>query len=253
MISPILHTRLRKTATDNGFELEQPAHEDWLGFASSQTPLCVWLSADAEQRLLVAVSQQNVADELASFAYPSPQAAPPGALGVLCAKDVPELNRLLRRVFQLSLTLPDELLYRFERIVKDRPNTTEVERLTVQRVGQELFRTALLNYWHGRCALTGLAVPELLRASHIKPWAACETDAERLDVHNGILLAPHLDALFDKGFMTFGDDGEVIVSKALGAQAVAVLGLENLERLKGLREEHARYLVWHRERVFRRG
>ncbi|MDC0682621.1 HNH endonuclease signature motif containing protein [Sorangium atrum] len=50
--------------------------------------------------------------------------------------------------------------------------------------------------------MTGLAVPALLRASHIKPWADCETDAERLDVYNGILLAPHLDAAFDRGFIT---------------------------------------------------
>jgi len=60
----------------------------------------------------------------------------------------------------------------------------------------------LLDLWEGRCAVTGLAVPELLRASHIKPWADCETDAERLDVYNGFLLAPHLDAAFDLGFIT---------------------------------------------------
>ena len=50
--------------------------------------------------------------------------------------------------------------------------------------------------------MTGLDVPELLRASHIKPWADCGTDAERLDVFNGLLLAPHLDAAFDAGFIT---------------------------------------------------
>jgi hypothetical protein len=52
--------------------------------------------------------------------------------------------------------------------------------------------------------VTGLAITELLRASHIKPWAARDTDAERLDVFNGLLLAPHCDALFARGFITFG-------------------------------------------------
>ncbi|MBL8636431.1 MAG: HNH endonuclease [Myxococcales bacterium] len=52
--------------------------------------------------------------------------------------------------------------------------------------------------------MTGLAIPELLRSSHIKPWSDCETDAERLDIWNGFLLAPHLDAAFDRGFLSAG-------------------------------------------------
>jgi putative restriction endonuclease len=73
------------------------------------------------------------------------------------------------------------------------------ERLLVHRVGQDVFRAGRIDYWEGRCAITGLGVVELLRASHIKPWAACDLDAERLDVLNGLLLAPHLDAAFDRG------------------------------------------------------
>jgi hypothetical protein len=75
----------------------------------------------------------------------------------------------------------------------------------VQRVGQDLFRDGLLDYWDGICAVTGLAVPELLRASHIKPWVDCDTDAERLDLFNGLLLAPKLDAAMDRGFITIDD------------------------------------------------
>lgn len=62
----------------------------------------------------------------------------------------------------------------------------------MQRVGQDIFRQGLMECWESRCAITGLAIPELLRASHIKPWADCATDAERLDVYNGLLLAPIL-------------------------------------------------------------
>lgn len=131
------------------------------------------------------------------------------------------------------------------------PRTTEAERLVVQRVGQEVFRDRLLDFWEGRCAIAGLAVPELLRASHIKPWADCETDAERLDVFNGIPLAPQLDAAFDRGFITVGDDGGVVVAAALDRKFRIVLGVEESMRVQGLADGHRRYLPWHRKRVFR--
>ncbi|MBK8265123.1 MAG: HNH endonuclease [Nannocystis sp.] len=123
--------------------------------------------------------------------------------------------------------------------------------LVVQRVGQGLFRDGLLELWEGRCAVTGLAVPALLRASHIKPWAGCESDAERFDVHNGLLLAPQLDAAFDRGFITVQDDGAITVSAPLNEEARAILCLEHPLRVHGVTEGHRSYLPWHRQRVFR--
>lgn len=142
--------------------------------------------------------------------------------------DVPALHRLLRRAFQLSKALPNELLHTFEKQVASLPKTTEAERLIVQRVGQNLFRDGLLDLWEGRCAVTELSVHALLRASHIKPWADCETDAERLDVYNGILLAPHLDAAFDRGFSSRGisrlrTDPEILQTPS----AIAIEGCSN--------------------------
>lgn len=81
--------------------------------------------------------------------------------------------------------------------------------------------------------MTGLALPELLRASHIKPWAECSTDDERLDVFNGLLLAPHLDALFDAGWVTFDDDGMVLVSASLPSDAAMLLGVSMTWRMEG--------------------
>ena len=69
-----------------------------------------------------------------------------------------------------------------------------------------------MTYWGGRCAITEVTEPRLLRASHIKPWAKCETDAERLDVYNGLLLAAHLDAAFDAGLISFTDEGAILFS-----------------------------------------
>ncbi|MEI7895318.1 MAG: HNH endonuclease, partial [Myxococcales bacterium] len=175
---------------------------------------------------------------------------PKGALGGRTVTEIPALHRLLRRAFQLGRSLPDELLHVFQERTATLPKTTEAERLVVQRVGQGLFRDALLTYWEGRCAVTGLAVPELLRASHIKPWADCASDAERLDVFNGLLLAPHLDAAFDRGFVTVADDGVVVVSEALEAEARRLLGLDRELRVRGVTEGHRAYLPWHRERVF---
>jgi predicted restriction endonuclease len=109
-----------------------------------------------------------------------------------------------------------------------------------------------MEYWGGRCAVTGLDVGELLRASHIKPWARCESDAERLDVYNGLLLAPHLDALFDRGLITFSDEGNLTCSSQLSEHQWGLVGVGNVERcVRSLTDEHRKYLRWHRSEVFR--
>jgi hypothetical protein len=211
---------------DNGFDRELPAAGEWQVFASTQSPLCIWLGMTPGGTFAVALSQHNVAVTLGTLGEPLEETLPTGAVGARIVPDIPTLHHLIRRAFQLSKSLPDELLHVFVARTAALPRTTEAERLVIQRVGQDIFRQGLLDYWEGRCAITGLAVPELLRASHIKPWAACETDAERLDVYNGLLLAPHLDAAFDQGFITVSDGGDVIVSPALDVDARQVLGLE---------------------------
>ena len=123
----------------------------------------------------------------------------------------------------------------------------------MQRVGQDLFRQSLIDYWQGRCAVTRLDIVPLLRASHIKPWADCATDAERLDVFNGLLLAPHIDALFDGGWISFDDEGRVIVCDALSAEQRALLGLLSTWRLSEITDAHRAYLAWHRREVLRSG
>ncbi|XXF81231.1 HNH endonuclease [Myxococcaceae bacterium GXIMD 01537] len=251
-LSPLTLTRLEKAATDNGFDQALAPEGDWLVFTSTQCPLRVWLGAFGDAFLLAAFSQQNVARALGDHGTPMAAPMPKGAASGRTVPDVPALHRLLRRAFQLAKALPNELLHTFEKQVAALPKTTEAERLVVQRVGQNLFRVGLLDFWEGRCAVTGLAVPALLRASHIKPWADCETDAERLAVYNGILLAPHLDAAFDRGFITVADDGAIVVSDALDADARAVLGLDRPLRVRDLADAHRSYLPWHRDRVFNR-
>ena len=86
---------------------------------------------------------------------------------------------------------------------QDVPETMRVA-LGLARIGQGRFRANVMSLWgHGeQCALTGLALPELLVASHIKPWRE-SSNVERLDKWNGLLLAAHVDKLFDRYLMTF--------------------------------------------------
>lgn len=117
----------------------------------------------------IALSQHNVAMALGKLGRPFGEALPMDAVESRVVPDIPTLHHLIRRAFQLSKTLPTEPLHIFVARAATLPPMTEAKRLIVQRVGQDIFRQSLPDYWEGRCAITGLAVPELLRASHIKP------------------------------------------------------------------------------------
>jgi putative restriction endonuclease len=176
--------------------------------------------------------------------------------GVFTVSTVGYLSPLLRRAAELAFALPNhgEALYQ-ERVAALLPSgsiaNTEVERLVRQRVGQDTYRELLLQYWGGACAVTGVAVSHVLRASHAKPWAACESDAERLDVYNGLLLVANLDALFDRGLITFSDNGELRSSKQIEPLAAEKLGCLPGARLRWVDAAHTPYLEWHRTKVWK--
>jgi putative restriction endonuclease len=163
------------------------------------------------------------------------------------------LGNLLRRAAKLAMSLPNQVadIYaeKVAELEQTPPSLTEVLRLTKQRVGQDLFRGALMNYWSGACAVTGILVPELLRASHAKPWAACATDAERLNVFNGFLLCAHLDALFDSGLLTFTDEGDVLLSEHITPNVRVALNLTEGIRLRWCSPKHIPFLQWHRKNI----
>jgi predicted restriction endonuclease len=171
--------------------------------------------------------------------------------GAVSLSDLDQLYAMLQRASALARTMPNRVADQFRREKEHLPQRTEAERLVVQRVGQDLFRAALLDYWQGRCCVTGLSVPSLLRASHIKPWAKCATDDERLDVFNGLLLAPHVDALFDDGWISFSDSGTLLISSVLPQEARVHLGVSDEWRVAGLKPGHATYLAFHRQHELR--
>lgn len=125
------------------------------------------------------------------------------------------------------------------------PGTTETLAWTRQRIGQNLFRLALMKKWKGRCVITGITDESLLRASHIRAWSACETDADRLNPNNGLLLSALWDAAFDAGQISFGDDGKVLISGTLSENAKSALGLADFDE-PWFGDEHAPWLAWHR-------
>ena len=154
----------------------------------------------------------------------------------------------LRRLVQaLDLVYADQWQEQADSL-SDAP-TTETRLLRKARRGQGGFRADLLEYWTGTCPLSGVRIPELLRASHIKPWSAC-TDRERLDPFNGLLLAAHFDALFDQGFISFTDEGVLLIAEALGAAEREVFRLEEKLPQLSVASRHIPYLAHHREHVF---
>nr|WP_218901481.1 HNH endonuclease [Paraburkholderia bryophila] len=129
---------------------------------------------------------------------------------------------------------------------------TTVKRLQQARLHQQKFRNALLLRWKGACAVTGIEEPELLRASHIKPYKD-STAHECRSPHNGLLLAAGLDVLFDKGFITFDQQGALERSGLLSHEAASAFGLTPRMRLTDtLSEDAQKFLLHHRKKVFLR-
>lgn len=114
------------------------------------------------------------------------------------------------------------------------------------RVGQGIFRDNVLASWGERCAVTGMAIRELVRASHIKPWRAAN-NRERLDPRNGLALSPNYDAAFDRGIVSFGNDGQVLIARNATRSDIEKLGFRNDHRLATVTEAHRGYLQYHQE------
>ena len=245
----LVQAQLDKAAVDSGFDVAAGWVQEALAYRCSSCPLRIWLGIDHDAPV-VGFSGANVLAELRRPAIPAPIVIPDCA-GWLAAADFHDLDRLLSRAYHLAKALPHELLHAWQNQVGSL-DATEREAITKQRIGQDLFREGLMTLWQGRCAITGLDEPALLRASHAKPWKDA-SDAERLDVYNGLLLAAHLDAAFDEGLITLGSSGNVIASQLLKPASLAVLGLDGSVPRVSLTPRHEPYLQWHRAQVFRSG
>jgi len=122
---------------------------------------------------------------------------------------------------------------------------TEKMRLVKARRGQGIYRQNLEQIEKG-CRVTGITDGRYLRASHIKPWCKSD-DFEKLDGNNGLLLSPNVDHLFDGGYISFADDGALLVSKDLPEDVLRAMGLKRGIHVGVFKAEQCGYLRWHRK------
>lgn len=232
-----------KAAWHHGFRRKTGEDRGWASYESTTAQGTLYLAAGGlSGPWYVATDHPGVVRELG---LPPQDVQGPGVARFVFGK-LSEAYFLLDRIYQLASSLPDAPLVTFRAKTKELPQTTEAERLVVQRIGQGIFRESLLEYWQGRCPLTGIEEPELLRAAHIIPWARCG-DEERLNVYNGLLLSALWDAAFDKGLVTFDMNGFPVFSNKLGAAARH--GLITNGPLP-VTAEHRDRLEWHSLNVF---
>jgi len=126
---------------------------------------------------------------------------------------------------------------------------TEKLRLVKSRNGQGLFKDRLREVEEG-CRLTGLTDIKYLIASHIKPWTK-SNDFEKLDGNNGLLLSPHVDKLFDNGYISFEDNGSMIISTQLNTNVLELWSIDKDRGVGSFNDEQKDYLQYHRDNVFK--
>ena len=116
------------------------------------------------------------------------------------------------------------------------------------RRGQGVFRVNVEQI-ESKCRVTGLLDRRHLRARHIKRWCICD-DREMLDGFNGLLLSPHVDHLLDRGYVSFSDFGDLLVSKELNQAVLMSWGIALPRNVGAFSPEQCRYLAYHRVHVF---
>lgn len=139
-----------------------------------------------------------------------------------------------------------------ESSIKDSPaiGPTEKEQIIKARRGQGRFRENVQGIEKG-CRVSGVGDAQFLIASHIKPWRVA-TNQERLDGENGLLLSPNIDFLFDRGFISFADDGTLLVSPVVDKACLRRLGVPVDEPVMvgSFSQKQQGYLSYHRRNVF---
>jgi hypothetical protein len=162
----------------------------------------------------------------------------------------------MRRVREIkdapvAIGLVEWEIHEMEQVISDQtiPETTR-QAVVMARRGQGLFKQNVQRI-ESHCRVTQVDQIEHLRASHCKPWRDA-SNAERLDGENGLLLTPDVDHLFDRGFISFEDNGTVLVSPVAHRESIHKMGLEDALRrnVGGFSEGQRSYLAFHRDSVF---
>ena len=263
MIDNTMKSIIEKIANDSGWNICTQLDDDKCIFNNSYFSTSVHITIDEEHNYLISFSDKINLSEIVNTAgiAQKPLADDTIVIGnIIIAKNKGSLSKILFRASELIYSEPSNPLREYEEEVekelidlkaKGEIITTEREATVKQRVGQDKYRMAQLKYWGNACAVTGCDVDIVLRASHAKPWSDCETDDERLDVYNGFLLSADLDALFDKGYISFTFDGKIMVSSQITQKQREILHLTPELKLRWVQEEHHKYLDYHHKYVWK--
>ena len=128
----------------------------------------------------------------------------------------------------------------------------EREAIIKIRENQGKFRKRMFKKYGKKCCICGVTLPDLLIASHIKPW--CKSDEnEKLSYENGLLLCPNHDKLFDSGYISFNDDGSILISPSLTGDNSIFTNARSEMHLNAeqLSAEMKRYLEYHRQNIYK--
>jgi putative restriction endonuclease len=172
------------------------------------------------------------------------------------SKDFGDLLSLLAKVNlpEISTSLAplpeDESEYEVKLEIEARKLEGDLEKiqLTKSRRGQGIFKANVRLIEH-ECRITGVRNMRHLRASHIKPWASSDNE-EKLDGFNGLLLSPHIDHLFDRGYISFEDSGKLLVSSELNPVILEKWAIKRDHTSSRFRTEQVKYLEFHRDIIF---
>lgn len=206
-------------------------------------PLTEWgLTAGVLQGPLIAMESPTAYAEAASKLAELPIFAERNARGHNMYS-----SALARFASYINEGHPNDIGSDIEQVLTDSTvGPTEKIELIKARIGQGKFRQQLLLHWKC-CAVTGYREPGMLVASHIKPWSN-SSNIERLDPFNGLILIPNLDRAFDRGFITFSDEGKIVISPLLAD--AAGLGIFSGSHI-ALQQAHKPFMVYHRTHVYR--
>lgn len=132
------------------------------------------------------------------------------------------------------------------------PKEKETAVVSLARIGQGSFRRDLLKLWGDCCSVTGCSNKDFLIASHIKPWAECHQNNEWLNPYNGLLLIPNLDRAFDQGYISFDNNGNILISSSLSESDRMLLNITPDLKLRKVFEDSLPFLEYHRAYIFKR-
>ena len=147
--------------------------------------------------------------------------------------------------------IPTEIVETEIKFVATVPVQKQKEQFCFARVGQSTFRKNVCIVWKNACSITDCKNTDFLIASHIKPWKDCKENNEWVDPFNGLLLTPNLDKAFDKGYISFKENGEILISTRLNKETQTALGITDTMHLKQINQKTLKFLEYHRLNIFK--